>query len=110
MGIGYPLDIIVCSVSRVDLYDYVYLTRLGHDFAYSSFATVMVVCAVVSILACISLGEKNILVFVPNGWTFDISILTMDNGVGLIEVWTTSNGVRNGMASFLSLVLSWEFL
>lgn len=34
----------------------------------------------------------------------------MDSGVGLIEVRTTSNGVRNDMASFLSLVLSWEFL
>lgn len=56
MGIGYPLDIVVCSVSRVDLYDCVYPTRLGNDFAHPSFATVMVVCAVVSILAYISLG------------------------------------------------------
>lgn len=40
----------------------------------------MPVCTIVYMQACVSLGEKNILGFDIGGWTFNISVLNMDNG------------------------------
>lgn len=49
-------------------------------------------------------GEKNILVFDLGGGTFDVSLLTIDNGV--FEVVATSGDTHLGKTLLLSLCKS----
>ncbi|KVH95297.1 Heat shock protein 70, conserved site-containing protein [Cynara cardunculus var. scolymus] len=50
-------------------------------------------------------GEKNILVFDLGGGTFDVSILTIDNGV--FEVLSTNGDTHLGGEDFVFLTFSW---
>jgi len=47
-------------------------------------------------------GEKNILVFDLGGGTFDVTLLTIDNGV--FEVLSTNGDTHLGVCLFLSFV------
>ena len=53
-------------------------------------------------------GEKNILVFDLGGGTFDVSILTIDNGV--FEVLATNGDTHLGGKSFVGLMFVWLLL
>ena len=53
-------------------------------------------------------GEKNILVFDLGGGTFDVSILTIDNGV--FEVLATNGDTHLGGKEFVCIFLSYSTL
>jgi len=52
-------------------------------------------------------GEKNILVFDLGGGTFDVTLLTIDNGV--FEVLSTNGDTHLGLCLFLSLRRRWHW-